>query len=61
MIRDSRIEPLKKHAAQIMAQSGNPDDIEPDSYYGGFKKVQVRFLFLVAYLATKFSLQVTGL
>ncbi len=34
---------IKKHAAQIMAQSGNPDDI--DSENGGFKKVQVRVYF----------------
>jgi hypothetical protein len=44
---------IKKHAAQITAQSGNPDDIQPDSEYGGFKKVQIRvyFYFLFAHLA----------
>ena len=46
---------IKKYAAQIMAQSGNPDDIDPDSEYGGFKKVQVRvYLFHLAWLATNF-------
>ncbi len=41
---------IKKHASQIMAQSGNPDNIEPDSEYGGIKKVQVHvyFYFLFA-------------
>jgi hypothetical protein len=42
---------IKKHASQIMAQSGNPDDIDPDSEYGGFKKVQVRVYFISPRLA----------
>ncbi len=44
---------IKKHTSQIMAQSGNPGDIEPDSEYDDFKKVQVRvyFNFLFAHLA----------
>ncbi len=34
-----------------MAQSGNPDDIEPDSEYGGFKNFQVRVYFISPRLA----------
>jgi hypothetical protein len=39
---------FKKHAAQIMAQSGNSDDIDfADAEFGGFKRVQVRFYLYV--------------
>jgi hypothetical protein len=53
---------IKKHASQIMAQSGNPDDIEPDSEYVASRKFRFAFiLFHLAWLATKFSLNVTEL
>ncbi len=33
---------IKEYAAQILSQSWNPDDKEPDSVYGCFKKVQIQ-------------------
>jgi hypothetical protein len=47
----SRKDWIKKHASQIMAQSRNPDDVKPDSEYGGFKKVQGRVYFISPRLA----------
>ncbi len=44
---------FRKHASQIMARSGNADDLDPaNDDFGGFKRVQVRsYLFVSIRLA----------
>ena len=57
---------FRKHASQIMAQSGNSDDLDPaNDDFGGFKRVQVRsYLFVsirLVVLRSNFSLRSTVL
>ena len=57
---------FRKHASQVMAQSGNTDDLDPaNDDFGGFKRVQVRsYLFVsirLAVLRSNFSLLSTVL
>jgi len=57
---------FRKHASQVMAQSGNTDDLDPaNDDFGGFKRVQVRsYLFVsirLAVLRSNFSLRSTVL
>ncbi len=57
---------FRKHVSQVMAQSGNTDDLDPaNDDFGGFKRVQVRsYLFVsirLAVLRSNFSLLSTVL
>ena len=61
-----QMEWFRKHASQVMAQSGNSDDLDPaNDDFGGFKRVQVRsYLFVsirLAVLRSNFSLLSTVL
>jgi hypothetical protein len=61
-----QMEWFRKHASQVMAQSGNSDDLDPaNDDFGGFKRVQVRsYLFVsirLAVLRSNFSLRSTVL
>jgi hypothetical protein len=61
-----QMEWFRKHASQVMAQSGNSDDLDPaNDDFGGFKRVQVRsYLFVsirLVVLRSNFSLRSTVL